>query len=231
MSGQFRALAMFLIPAACNSDPLVLKRGAWESTLMMQKAEKWNLSGDRRVFQENSGKSVLKRGKLSDDAEYRIHNIEHRIQNQNTVCTKEGGGESSLMMQLKASSPPLHHALHLVSPMCASYMVLTNACILHVHLLHGTGLTKMWPTVLYQKMWLSSQLYKNTHCVINSSCTWLRCHAHTHESTSVRHLHFLRTSGPFRGIQSHSIVPAEEIHSTGYNYTVCPMDIVHAMAW
>ena len=91
------------------------------------------------MFQENSGKSVLKRGKLSDDAEYRIHNIEytihnieyrihnieHRIQNQNTVCTKEGGGESSLMMQLKASSPPLHHALLFVSPMRASYMVLT----------------------------------------------------------------------------------------------------------
>ena len=84
------------------------------------------------MFEENSGKSVLKRGKLSDDAEYRIHNIEHRIQNQNTVCTKEGGGESSLMMQLKASSPPLHHALLFVSPMRASYMVLT------VHPIHGT---------------------------------------------------------------------------------------------
>ena len=117
------------------------------------------------MFEENSGKSVLKRGKLSDDAEYRIHNIEHRIQNQNTVCTKEGGGESSLMMQLKASSPPLHHALLFVSPMrasymvltvhptwyslcslygthCVAYMVLTNVCITHVYL-HGTGLTKM----------------------------------------------------------------------------------------
>ena len=109
------------------------------------------------MFQENSGKSVLKRGKLSDDAEYRIHNIEHRIQNQNTVCTKEGGGESSLMMQLKASSPPLHHALLFVSPMRASYMVLT------VQPIHGTHCVAYMVLTVHPTWYSLCSLY-GTHC-------------------------------------------------------------------